>query len=336
MALPEAVFIDTSVFDSQHYNFTATAFSTFLPVAREKALRLVLPAPTEGEILRHIKEFSEAAAGHLENARKESPMLAKWKHFPPIDRLPFLKYELAAAVRKQWVDFSTSLTLVRLGYELVDLKEVMQWYENVRPPFAVGKKRKEFPDAFAVAMLANHSQSWGRAIAVVSNDPDFRSACERYPYLVYFGGLPALTELLLANESTIESIRERVNTEDAQLEAALLDEAKGILFMHARGYYQVLTSDIRGVAISDLRIVAIGHHECTVAITAELDGAHEVHWHFHDTVRDEVYEGDGLVCELSGISGMAKVAFDKSTGAVLSADLVQFDDIIIRLDAEPR
>ena len=69
----------------------------------------------------------------------------------------------------------------------------MKSYDAAEAPFNAGKKRKEFPDAFAVEMLDAHAQEEKIYMAVVSSDPDFQSACQRYSSLLYFRALPRLT-----------------------------------------------------------------------------------------------------------------------------------------------
>ena len=94
MSLPSAVFLDTSVLAGQQYNFASTALASFVPVAKERALKLLLPDPTEREIVRQIKERSQEALQALEEARRRAPFLAKWKHFPPRTSSPITDWEV--------------------------------------------------------------------------------------------------------------------------------------------------------------------------------------------------------------------------------------------------
>ncbi|WP_408376923.1 hypothetical protein [Paraburkholderia sp. RL18-085-BIA-A] len=43
-------------------------------------------------------------------------------------------------------------------------------------------------------------------VAVVSDDQDFKLACERFPNLLYFKSLPRLTERLLSAEDDVEKL----------------------------------------------------------------------------------------------------------------------------------
>jgi hypothetical protein len=55
MAVPQTVFIDTCVFEAAHFEFTSQQFTALLAAAPAVKLKLLLPEPTEREILRHMK-----------------------------------------------------------------------------------------------------------------------------------------------------------------------------------------------------------------------------------------------------------------------------------------
>ena len=116
MSIPTAVFLDTSVLDGRRYNFRSTALSTFVPACVKRSVTLLLPEPTAREIARHIEERSAQAAQALEDARRKSPMLAKWSGMPP-DALGFqkIKSELRMAAQREWDSFLSQLHVVRLG-----------------------------------------------------------------------------------------------------------------------------------------------------------------------------------------------------------------------------
>src|SRR5712692_8192902 len=159
MSLPTAFFLDTSVLDGQQYNFASTAFTSFVPVARERKLLLLLPDPTKREVMRHIAERSTAALEALEDARRRAPFLSKWKHFPkPPENKWTTDWEVKRVATEEWESFLKQFSVKELAYEGVALNTVMNWYEKARPPFGSGKKRKEFPDAFAIAALAGYAQ----------------------------------------------------------------------------------------------------------------------------------------------------------------------------------
>ena len=114
MSIPTAVFIDTSVFRGQSYNFSSTAFSTFVPACKHRNLTLLLPDPMEREVNRQMAALSEKAVGFIDNARRTAPFLAKWKGFPPTDSHKGLVRHFAAT---EWRSFLKQFDVVRLNYD---------------------------------------------------------------------------------------------------------------------------------------------------------------------------------------------------------------------------
>ena len=142
MSIPTAVFLDTSVLDGQQYNFQSTALSTFVPACNDKAMKLLLPDPTEREITRHIRERSEQALAALEEARRKAPVLAKWARLEQKLRSPKVEeFEVHQIARGEWTAFLKQFTVVRLGYDLLKVDLVMAWYDRIDAPFREGKKR---------------------------------------------------------------------------------------------------------------------------------------------------------------------------------------------------
>jgi hypothetical protein len=145
MSIPTAVFLDTSVFDEQSFNFSSTALSTFVPACKNRKLKLLLPDPTEREVTRHMTERSEEVAGLFEKAHRAAPFLRKWKGFPPRENR---RGEMRQVATREWFAFLNQFEVVKLNYDGMNVAKIMNWYDAGEPPFDKGKKRKEFPDAF--------------------------------------------------------------------------------------------------------------------------------------------------------------------------------------------
>jgi hypothetical protein len=336
MSLPSAVFLDTSVLAGQQYNFGSTALATFVPLARRHKLKLLLPEPTESEVVRQIKERSLEALKALEDARRKAPFLAKWKYFPPKATPHLTDREVMRVATSEWQAFLQSFEMVKLDYGAVDLKTTMLWYDRVTPPFREGKKRKEFPDAFAIAIIEAYARRTGDTVAVVSEDTDMKLACDRFSSLLYFKSLPVLTELLLSDDSKLDGIRSAI-LEDLNLVEQMATEAAGELaFFHSDREYSIERSKIHGVSVNDVRIVAIGAGECTLTFDGELEAEHLLQWkewdHYH-----EDYDGqEQWILECAPLSGTAKVALDPKTGGVSEVTFFEADDSEIEVTENPR
>jgi hypothetical protein len=336
MSLPTAVFLDTSVLAGQQYNFASTALSTFIPLAKTHSLKLLLPEPTESEIVRQIRERSREALKALEDARRRAPFLSKWKHFPPKATSYMTDWEVMRIATAEWQEFLKNFNLVKLDYSAVNLKTVMHWYDRVTPPFREGKKRKEFPDAFAIAIVEAHARKTGDTIAVVSEDTDIKLACDRFSSLLYFKSLPALTELLLSDSAKLDSIRKSILDDLSAVEETLFEAAADLDYYHADREYKVKRTKVHGVSIDDVRVVAIGAGECTLTFDAELEGEHLLEWNEWDHYRDDYQEEEAWVIERAPLSGTAKVALDPKTGYVSEITFLELDVGDIEVTENPR
>ena len=198
MEFPDAVFVDTSVLRGNHYNFASTQISSFVAVAKAKGLKLLLPRPTSDEIERHIWEGAKKTVEQLRSLFRKSPSLRKWNVWSEALISEHAEVSLGRVAMEEWYEFLKSFSVARLAYDGISIERVMEWYRWGFAPFGKGAKRKEFPDAFAIASLALYANKEGANVAVVAHDQDFKRACAREPRLLHFSSLPELTQLLLS------------------------------------------------------------------------------------------------------------------------------------------
>ena len=86
--VPDAIFLDTSVFDGQQYNFQSAAFASFVEACQRLKIKTLMPDPVEREIRRHLTTRARSVPDALDQIRRDHPYLTKWQHFPkPRSRL---------------------------------------------------------------------------------------------------------------------------------------------------------------------------------------------------------------------------------------------------------
>lgn len=334
MSIPTAVFLDTTVFDGQQYNFRSTALATFVPACVKRSLTLLLPDPTEREIRRHLRERITEVLNMVEGARRKAPFLSKLKGFarefssPEIEAL-----EAERLANVEWNAFLKQFSIVRLGYKGLDVEKVMRWYDSVEAPFKEGKKRKEFPDAFAIQMLDGHAQKEKVYIAVVSGDQDMKHACQRYSGLLYFQTLPRLTELLLSDDARIERLRLAIKEKEGLIEEAVFDELQALDFHHRSDRFEVHGYDSVESEGVDASIVAIGDGECTVAFDTVQAMDFDLRW--EDDTEDGVRTFRRDVKERVELSGTAKLSFTEGGNEVSEVSLLTFDQRSVQLSETP-
>lgn len=338
---PSAAFLDTSIFAGQGYNFSSTALASFAPAAKASGISLLLPDVTEREVKRHIRTRAGEALQALEDARRKAPFLAKWRHFPQASISSAHTWEVTHVAMEEWTSFLKQFDVIRLGYADIQLDRVMDWYDRSTAPFAEGKKRKEFPDAFALAVLDAHAQKTPeRCIAVVSADRDFKLACERYPALLHFSSLPRLTELLLGDGAEIEVTRSVVLENFDAVAKDIDDIVASLHFYPSDEQYRINRSKYEGFYIDDIRIVGIGDGECTFTFEGETESQHELCWmdwgYRGQNEEPEPWEREEWVLQRSAVSGTAKVRIDQTKRAIEEVTWLEIDSGEIEVNETPR
>lgn len=325
MSLPTFVFIDTSIFERFGYNFESTGLSSFKSAARD--ITLLLPAPTEREILRHMRDKCLAVHDEMESLRRSLGFLKAGELVKEVTR-SHLVARGNARFRNYLKGFSKVL---RLGYEGASLADVMQWYERGDAPFGAGKKKHEFPDAIAVSTLAQHAERHG-PIAVVAHDGDFKGACDRYPALHYFDSLPSVTELLLLSDGAKQELLDRAKSYQGNL-LSVLKSALPIRvdFEHeASNLFSVRRSTLYSLDLNELNVVGFGPSAFTVTFSVNAQFGHMLGC--DDYFVDEFAE----VIETHTVTGSAKLTYDKRSATPPEIKALSLDQTDQLVHADPR
>lgn len=282
MPVPHTVFIDTATFQAAQFHFSARQFRALLAaVPRNARLRLLLPAATVGEIDRRMIAAAADAINALKAARNAHPLLGKLAHFPqnPAADTAVLT-SLRSRLETEWAEFKNQFDVVELDYSEIDLAEIMTWYQEQKPPFGAGDKRKEFPDAFAFAAIRNYSRRTGELVAVVSPDNDFKHACTGVSNLIYFNETAPFTSALLAQEARF--------ADAARLAAGLRSEIIsriGSIFPD-RAFDHADDPDGRG-AVEDVTVISVRLEDDALVVVELDDNGFEVQ--FTATVEYEAH-----------------------------------------------
>ncbi len=275
---------------------------------------LLLPDPTRREIERHIEERSQEVIKALEQARRRAPFLKKWKAWPIKRGNPRLGFELRKIANDEWNSFLKHFKVEKLGYSGVGLEEVMNWYDRQRAPFGAGKKRKEFPDALALAAILAYVRKNSVSVAVVSKDKDFERACEFYSELLYFPSLPALTEALLSADRRVAQVKEVIESNPTLIVEKIKEDFPWLGFYHEIDEADIEDVEVDDVTIGNVRIIHIGGNEVAIAFEATVDYSAYVRADDHSTASIDssedwymvLQEYRGTVQDQTDISGIAK------------------------------
>lgn len=127
MTTPRGIFIDTCVFERQHFDFSTTAITSFAKIADEMDLKLLVPRATEHEITKHLKAKARDALQGLQKTARTAPFLKGWKQLSASEWNNTTVAQIERQAVKEWHRFKARFEVQTLGYEEVALPDVMNW-----------------------------------------------------------------------------------------------------------------------------------------------------------------------------------------------------------------
>ena len=192
---PRLVALDTQVFDSYNFNYHSKVFRTLVTLAQQDKIRLLLTSVTLHEIRAHITEGAELTSKAINYAvndlnKKRFKAQGDTKRVK-ISANSDLLYEFKKKVKRLAPTFEQinqdlldqfEALLQELDFEIIEVDkvsaaEVFGNYFSGTPPFDEGKKKYEFPDAFALLALQKEAKDRNRIIYIVSGDLDWKKFC---------------------------------------------------------------------------------------------------------------------------------------------------------------
>lgn len=219
---PRLVALDTQVFDSYNFNYKSKVFQTLIELVQQEKIRLLLTSVTLYEIKAHITEGAELTSKAIDQAVND---LNK-KRFKPqgdtkrvkISANSDLLYEFKKSVQAlapnfdqinqeligQLEDFLQETDFKIIEVDRVSVVEIFENYFSGSPPFGEGKKKYEFPDAFALLALQREAEDRNRIIYVVSGDSDWEKFCSSSDDLSLIGKLDELLETIIRETDSDE------------------------------------------------------------------------------------------------------------------------------------
>ncbi len=338
MTIPFTLFIDTNIFDESNYNFHSASIKAFRQAIKSKSMKLLLPDPIEREIRRHISERSQTAVNSLKNAARTAPFLKQLDGWPLNKKSNIeLVVTLEDQVEKELKNFYKTFKLIKLGYDKIDIKEIMNWYDWKEPPFS-DKKRKEFPDAFCVAILNQHFKQTKEFIAVISTDNDLKEACNKHKHLLYFPSLSAYAESIQKENQLIKKVHKIIATDDTLIKKAIAEEFPNRIFI-IEANWDGEAEDIEVIDFVQIEyhIVGIGDQSFIISFDAEIEYSAYL---TYDDLETAIYDGgvaypihkiEGEIQTTTSISGTLKVTTKDNNKKISGCESVEYDqdDIVI-------
>jgi hypothetical protein len=179
MLATKNIFIDTEVFVSNNF-FQSANLQRLAEFGNSNTVNLYLTEITKNEIQSNIKENLLNAQHEINNFKKlisnKGKILKNLENFKPYIELPTLEINLDFDRMSLELDnFIEKGKINFIPYKLADLEKVVNSYFNQSPPFSLGKKKYEFPDAIVLSAIENWCIKNEQKIYAISNDSDFNN-----------------------------------------------------------------------------------------------------------------------------------------------------------------
>jgi hypothetical protein len=219
---PRLVTLDTQVFDSYNFHYNSPAFQTLVTLTQQGKIRLLLTSVTLHEIRAHIIEGAKLASeavktgiNYLDNTRFKPP---KGKERIKISMNSDLLYEFKKKVKElapafeqinqelldKLDNFLKETNFQKIEVDQVSVVDIFEKYFSGTPPFGEGKKKSEFPDAFALLALEKEAKNRNKIIYAVSGDSDWVNFCSSSKDLVLIRKLDELLENIIREADSDE------------------------------------------------------------------------------------------------------------------------------------
>lgn len=167
------IFLDTSVYVQESYRFSGTSLGKLAGMSSDDELRLVVPEIIQQEVAYKLRETAEEHAAKIQTALESNIIGLIGDNDKKLVGLDFQidQEKLVESIVETWERFRVRCDTESIPHASIDLAGVVASYFDARPPFGKGRKRNEFPDAFAVASMVRFAEDNPcRPIYVVSRD----------------------------------------------------------------------------------------------------------------------------------------------------------------------
>lgn len=166
----ETLYIDTSIFESNNF-FEGHRIKQLYRLSKNGKIKIVLPELTYDEIRNRLHINIKSSIERFDKYRKDTRVL---RNIPSIqDRFNDVDLNIILEESDNMLKstFNDS-KIVIIDYQELNIKCVFNKYFQEEFPFSSGKKKNEFPDAFALYSIEKWASENSTKVNLFSNDQD--------------------------------------------------------------------------------------------------------------------------------------------------------------------
>ena len=251
------VFLDTNIYEGKNFQFSTHSLKAFKQLVEDGEIRLLVTTPTIGEVRAHIKDKAEEAIKEVKRIKKSAMILRNVPDLPVYGIFSDVSAgDIEVALCRSFDEFVAGDNVEHVCIETVSAGQVFERYFNLKAPFAIGEKRKEFADAYVLLALNALAEGRQWPVHVITKDRDMQRFSMEFPKLICSESIDEL----------IDAVNKAVAIEPAEFAETAFNKVQGEFIGQVRASLDGLTveiidydfggdSEVEDVEYSDLAIV---------------------------------------------------------------------------------
>jgi len=200
------VFIDTSIFCREGFNLTGHKLKAIHDLGEDSCIQIFITEIILRELEIHLNEYLDEIKLDKLYANLQRKIKSFESYLPEnilnnirLDQHLGIHHSFKVAFQKYLDD----IHLIILSVSQVNVSKIFDAYFEKKPPFALGKKKSEFPDAFTLYALEDWCKQENEKMYVISADNDMESYCTESSNLFYLPDLPQFLDLINLERNSI-------------------------------------------------------------------------------------------------------------------------------------
>lgn len=281
------IFLDTEVFVAGNFDFSPDShLGRLADASRSGRVVIHLTDIVVAEVKHQIGARVANAQSALHSTRSKARILRQTESHP--FGAIFEEFDLAEAERDLIASFEAFLDDAHINVITsgdITILGILPLYQERVPPFGVGKKKSEFPDAFSCEALKSWCRRTGERLWVVSADPDLQSVVEVTDEFIGVSNVTDILEELVRGEHPeVPELAAEVLVDSWDFVAASVsDTFEGLGFILVDQW-----GDVEGVEVQDVRLVdqSTVHVEASsiaIALKVEIEFQADLIYDDYDT-----------------------------------------------------
>jgi len=192
------VFIDTSIYVQQTFNFEHSIFRDIINLIDSGYISLYSTVITDFEVISNIETRVDEATQYVKSLTKNGGIFRYTSPFKSAFKKDVQNIALNE-IKESYKCFIEEADVKNIPINTVDVDSIFNKYFALKPPFSK-KKKHEFPDAFVLESIKEWCSRNKQEIIIVSKDKDMKEFCDNNKNLTIVESLAELLNNFTSND----------------------------------------------------------------------------------------------------------------------------------------